>query len=112
MSGHGFPSGTTVAIMPADDLGVLPFELQARARADENGEVSWHVDDAALVLGDLADAGRVVLGLDVREYDEDGSFLEVAWSVYEGTDPIAARDAALGALSRGGLPGDWILVTW
>ena len=98
--------------MPADDLGVLPAELQTRARADENGEVSWHVDDAASVLGELADAGRVVLGLDVREYDEDGSFLEVAWSVYEGTDPIAARDAALGALSRGGLPGDWILFTW
>ncbi|WP_156043862.1 hypothetical protein [Cellulomonas sp. URHE0023] len=98
--------------MPVDDLGVLPADLQTRARAEENGEVSWHVDDAASVLGELANAGRVVLGLDVREYDEDGSFLEVAWSVYAGVDPIEARDAALGALSRGGLPGDWILVTW
>jgi hypothetical protein len=98
--------------MPVDDLGILSTELQSRARIADNGEVSWHVRAAPAVLGELAQAGRVVLGLDVRDYDEDGTFLEVAWSVYEGEDPSAARDAALHALARDGLPGEWVLVTW
>lgn len=64
--------------MPADDLGVVSPELRGRARRDANGEVAWHVEDAPSALGELAQAGRVVLGLDVRDYDHDGSFLEVA----------------------------------
>lgn len=98
--------------MPADDLGVLSDELRARARVEPNGEVSWHVRDAPAVLGELAEVGRVALGLDMRDYDEDGTFLEVAWSVYEGVDPVEARDAALRALEREDLPGDWALITW
>ena len=70
--------------MSADDLDVLSEELQSKARIDANGEVSWHVQDAEAVLSELAAAGRVVLGIDMRDYDEDGSFLEIAWSVYEG----------------------------
>lgn len=98
--------------MPADDLGVLSDERQSRARRHANGEVSWHVRDAPSVLGELAQAGRIVLGIDVRDYDEDGSFLETAWSVYEGVAPNEARDAALQALARGGLPSNWVLITW
>lgn len=98
--------------MPADDLGVLSVELRAQARVDPNGEASWHVRDAPAVLTQLADAGRVVLGLDMRDYDNDGSFIEVAWSVYPGADPLEARDAALDALGRGELPGEWVLITW
>lgn len=98
--------------MPADDLGVLPAELRSRARIDSNGEVSWHVRDAPGVLTELAGAGRVVLGLDMRDYDDDGTFLETAWSVYDGGDPVEAREAALGALARADLPGDWTLITW
>jgi hypothetical protein len=112
MCGRGFLALTTVHFMPADDLGLLSSELQARARRDRNGEVSWHVEDAPTALAELAEAGRVVLGLNVRNYDEAGSFVEVAWSVYEGADPIEARDAALKALSHDDLPGDWVLVTW
>ncbi|CAI9408380.1 hypothetical protein HIDPHFAB_01067 [Nocardioides sp. T2.26MG-1] len=67
---------------------------------------------APAVLNELAGAGRVVLGLDIRDYDDDGTFLEVAWSVYDGADPFEARDAALGALAREELPGDWALITW
>jgi hypothetical protein len=98
--------------VPADDLGVLSDELRSQAGVDPNGEVSWHVRDTPAVLTELAEAGRVVLGLDIRNYDDDGTFLEVAWSVYNGTDPVDARDAALGALEREELPGDWALITW
>ncbi|HET7066611.1 MAG TPA: hypothetical protein VFI21_03320 [Nocardioides sp.] len=98
--------------MPVDDLGVLSDQLRSRARIEVNEEVSWHVRDAPAVLSELAEAGRVVLGLDIRDYDDDGTFLEVAWSVYNGADPIEARDAALGALARDQLPGDWALITW
>lgn len=93
--------------MPADDLGVLSDELRSQARVDPNGEVSWHVRDAPAVLSELGEAGRVVLGLDMRDYDDDGTFLEIAWSVYNGADPVEAREAALEALERGGLPGEW-----
>lgn len=98
--------------MPSDDLGVLSDNLRKHAGVDPNGEVSWHVRDAPAVLSELAEAGRVVLGVDVRDYDDDGSFLEVAWSVYEGADPVEAREAALRALARDELPGDWVLITW
>jgi hypothetical protein len=98
--------------MPADDLGVLSDELRSLARVDPNGEVSWHVRDAPTVLAELAEAGRVVLGLDMRDYDDDGTFLEIAWSVYTGADPVEAREAALGALARDELPGYWALITW
>jgi hypothetical protein len=98
--------------MPADDLGVLSDELRSPARVDPNGEVSWHVRDAPAVLSELAGAGRVVLGLDLRDYDKDGTFVEIAWSIYAGADAVEARDSALGALARDELPGDWALITW
>lgn len=100
-----------VPSMPADDLGVLSNELRSQARVHPNGEVSWHVPDAPAVLSELAEAGRVVLGLEMRDYD-DGSFLEIAWSVYNGSDPVEAREAALGALARDEIPGDWALIAW
>jgi len=98
--------------MPADDLGILSDELRSQARVDPNGEMSWHVRDAPAVLTELADAGRVALGLDMRDYDDDGTFSEIAWSVYDGADPTEARDAALGALALHELPGAWALITW
>jgi hypothetical protein len=98
--------------MPADDLGVLSEELRSRGRVEANGEVSWHVRDAAAVLSELAAAGRVVLGLDVRDYDEDGRFFEIAWSVYWGAEPVEACESALHALGGDDVPGEWVLITW
>jgi hypothetical protein len=46
----------------------------------------------------------VVLGLDMRDCDDDGTFREIAWSVFNGMDPIEAREAALGALARTNCP--------
>jgi hypothetical protein len=60
----------------------------------------------------LAQSGRLVLGLDLRSYNDDGSFYEIAWSSFDGTDVMAARDSALLALRRADLPGDWVLITW
>lgn len=98
--------------MAADDLDVLTRDLRSRVRASPNGEVSWHVSDALRVLEQLADAGRVVHGLDIRDYDSQGRFIETAFSTYAGDDPIAARDSALYALSQGDLPGEWVLIGW
>ena len=98
--------------MPSDDLGALSDDLRSRARVDPDGEVSWHLRDVPGVLAELAGAGRVVLGLDVRDHEQDGTVREVAWSSYGGTDPVEAREAALAALARHDLPGDWALVTW
>jgi hypothetical protein len=98
--------------VPVDDLDVLPAALRESARRDENGEVTWPLADAAAVVDALADAGRVVLGLDVRTYGDDGSIAEVAWSDHSGRNVEEARLAALAALRREDLPGDWVLVTW
>lgn len=99
-------------VVAADDLNVLPEHLRRRARVESNGEVQWHVTDAADAIEALASAGRVVHGLDCREYAEDGTFTEVARSDYAGRDAHGSRDAAMAALKERDLPGSWILVTW
>jgi hypothetical protein len=96
----------------AVDLEVLPAELRAAARVAVSGEVIWPLSDAPAVIMALAQSGRLVLGLDLRNYSDDGSFYEIAWSSYDGADVLAARDSALLALSRADLPGDWVLITW
>lgn len=81
----------------------------------DNGEVMWPAEQAEEAVVALADAGLIVLGLDVRDYSGDGGFVEVAWSSFDpsGEDDAArSRDAALEALRRSPLPGDWVLVTW
>lgn len=99
----------------AVDMAALPAAVQRAAHTDEHGETTWRIEAAVSAIQALAEAGRVVLGLDVREYAIDGTFTEAAWSSYEPTgngDPEAAGAAALEALSREHLPGEWILVTW
>jgi hypothetical protein len=83
---------------------------------DPNGEVCWALSHVTIALDALARADRVVLGLDVRDYSDDGTFLENALSVFEPTgspnDPENAREQAQSALLRPDLPGDVIVVTW
>jgi hypothetical protein len=62
------------------DLSALSEELRAAARVDGNGEVSWPDSLAAAAVNGLADGGAMVLGLDVRFYDSDDRFFEIAWS--------------------------------
>lgn len=93
----------------------LPSEIQAAARILANGEVMWPASCAADAVRALTAAQEVVLGLDVRDYDSDESFVEIAWSSFEpsGADDVAGgSEAALSALQRGPLPDGWVLVTW
>lgn len=63
-----------------------------------NGEVSWPIGEAELAINALADAGVVILGLDVRHVDKDGRTQEVAWSSFsrlaQMTPKITWRDLA------------------
>ena len=102
--------------MPASDLKSLPSEVRASARTLQNGEVCWPLSHVAEAINALAGAGRIVLGLDVRDYRDDDTFVEVAWSVFEPAgrvdDVEVAREQALSALLRPDLPGSSFVVTW
>ncbi|MEW9870972.1 hypothetical protein [Arthrobacter sp. HS15c] len=98
--------------MPVDDLSFLAADLQSGARHDPNGEVMWPGSQAPAVIEALANAGRLILGLDIRNYGADGTFVEVPWSSYTGSDLQEGRDFALEVLSHGDLPGEWVLITW
>lgn len=95
-----------------EDLARLPDPVRQAARVQSNGEVLWSVSDVAVAIRSLADAGLVILGTDVRDYDADGRFTEIAWSDHDGTDLVEARDAALAAVQSENLPSNWVLVTW
>ena len=99
--------GTTVR-----DLSFLAPDLQIGARCDPNGEVSWPASQAPAVIRALADSGSLVLGLDIRDYKSDGSFVEVPWWSYAGTDVQEASLLAVEVLGRGNIPGGWVLITW
>ena len=97
------------------DLTQLPASIQDAARVLGNGEVMWCLADAEDAIKALAEANRIVLGLDIRDYQEDGSFVEVAWSGFEphGADDVSRGcRAALDSLRSRPVPGDWVLVTW
>ncbi|WFR84563.1 hypothetical protein [Arthrobacter sp. Y-9] len=97
--------------MTAEDLSFLPAALQAGVRPGTHGGV-WHLSQAPDVVAALAAAGRLILGLDIRDYAADGTFVETSWSSYTGTDVGEARDRALEALRQPALPGEWVLITW
>jgi hypothetical protein len=110
-----------------DDLSLLPEDVRARARIAANGEVSWPIADAGTAIESLADAGLVILGIDVQRYDDQGHTWETAWSDFSTTDCYgqaqvgdrsalieASRLHALHALARDETAdfGDWIRVSW
>jgi hypothetical protein len=93
---------------------LLPPYVADAASLDGNGAVWWCSKDAERAVNALAGAGLVILGLDLREYD-DGLFIEAAWSVFEPTgtsDVEAGRSAALPALARPDCFGNAVLITW
>jgi hypothetical protein len=110
-----------------DDLAVLPAGVRAAARIYDNGEISWPIAGAQEAIDSLADAGFLILGLDVRRHDDRGHTWETPWSDFSGTNDYRrssdgdatalvekSRLHALQALAREDTPefGDWILVTW
>jgi hypothetical protein len=89
------------------DLSALPKDVQSAARVHANGEVSWPDSTAAIAISALADSGVIVLGLDLRYYDSNDTFYEIAWSSFEpnASKPTAAnitdaREAALRRLAK------------
>src|SRR5258708_21680562 len=83
----------------------MPPDVEDAARRTDSGEVEWPLDRAASAINALADARCVVLGLDIRRYDDGGG----TWSIpcsdnsagcKEHSDPDEARQAALVALRR------------
>jgi hypothetical protein len=103
------------ALVSAPDLTPLPAQVRAAARVLDNGEVMWPAVEAARAIKALASAQRVVLGLDVRDYQADGAFVEIPWSSFEpdGEDDVdRGCRTALDALRSAPLPGEWVLVTW
>lgn len=99
----------------ANDVTLQAPEIAAAASVLDNGEVSWPVSEAEAAINALADAGLVILGLDMREYDNDGRFFERPVSAYEpagSNDVEPARQAALEALQRGRDLGNAVLINW
>ena len=64
----------------------------------------WYVSGRGLALS-LIDESRSKHRRRVR-------FLEIAWSVYNRTGPVEAREATLGAMAPDELPGDWAFDPW
>jgi hypothetical protein len=109
--------------MYGDDLAGMPSQVRRAARDCGHGEIEWPLPLAGAAVGALAAAGQVIAGLDIRDYDSDGCFVEVAWSAFEpGVSASRAqavessRAAAMAALDRAfehHLWNDpWIVVTW
>jgi hypothetical protein len=102
-------------VLARDALALLPADVAESAHVDASGEMWWFSEDAERAVNALADAGLVILGLDLRDYDDEGRFFEVAWSAFQptGSDDVEeGRAAALAALSRPDRTGNAVLVTW
>jgi hypothetical protein len=65
------------------------------------------------LAGDLRYYLEVLVELQDREPSQLGGRCDdqVRWSSFDGQNVMAARDAALLALRRDDLPGDWVLIT-
>lgn len=121
---RGDLGGILVAVSDRD-LSALPDDLRAAAIFRNDGqEVMWPRHFAPRVVNALADAGVIVLGLDLRSDGEGstppGVSTEIAWSAFragEGDQVEAARSDALRALDRLRTKTEldaygWVLVTW
>src|ERR1017187_6302878 len=114
--------------VPDADLSFLPAEFLSSAIRTETGEVVWPLAVGPAVVNAIADAGRLILGLDLRSDGGGGTATglatEVPWSAFRpeavGRDARveAAREDALKALkrrrtTRGEMSGyDWVVITW
>jgi hypothetical protein len=82
------------------DISDLPADVQRGACVQSNGEVHWRDDEAAEAIEAIAALGHRILGLDVRFYDADSRFYEIALSSSSAKDPSDAKTDALRALAR------------
>lgn len=96
----------------------MPFSPRERPGRDLRKDAS-----ISRTVSALPAAGRVIAGLDIRDYDAEGRFVEVAWSAFEpgisASLPHAvesSRAAAMTALDRAfehrSWNDPWVVVTW
>jgi hypothetical protein len=104
----------------AGGLSALSHHIRAAAVVLDNGEVMWTFAVATEAIDDLARHGRVLLGVDVRERDEQGLVTEVPISCFEpcggDVDVERSRLEARAAVSRAEAVTGWqrpmVLLTW
>jgi len=119
------PSRRKTLEVSARDLSALSEPLRIAAVFTNQGrEVMWPREVVRDAVNALADAGRTVLGLDLRSDGEgttpEGAATEVPWSEFQpglGDQVEEARKQALDALNRLEVATDlgvyrWVLVTW
>jgi hypothetical protein len=108
------------------DLSALPDRVRSTAIVLDNGEVMWPFDAVVEAITSLADAGGLVLGLDLRsdgpQVGRQGLATEVPVADFKpsgnGADRIDAMNAALAVLRSPmviDLVADgyaWVLITW
>ena len=109
-----------MASMRADDLARFSDRVRDSATVLDNGEVLWPFYIVVEAINELAASGRVVLGLDAREANDEGLVTEVPISSYEPTgspnDVEVARQQAVKAVGHAEAITGWqrplLLVTW
>lgn len=69
--------------MHGEDLEHMSDQVRRAARDCQTGEIEWPLPLTRAAVGALAAASRNILGLDIRDYDAEGRFVEVAWSEFE-----------------------------
>ena len=70
------------------------------------GSPEWHREEAAAVIDSLAKAGRLVLGLDVRDYEAGMALLDRTELPFSGIDRNVAGFDQLPALLESLANGD------
>ena len=76
------------------DLALLPEHLRAATLVD-GGDLGWPLELASEVIGALADAGAVILGVEAWSVDAEGVPASVGWSSYDLDDYASDWEASV-----------------
>jgi hypothetical protein len=74
--GCGGSDAVDHGLMRGDDFTEMAGHLREAARVGGNGEVAWPLPLAKAAVESLTRAGRIILGLGIRDYDNQGRSLK------------------------------------